>query len=665
MFDLIGKNAFARKRRAWGRPTDCVPAIECLENRLVLASQLATAFENGSLTISGSGDADDVIVTVTGVNSVSLTSSGAINGAGAGPFLVTGSLFISMGNNGDIVTIEGAAAGTLSSGNIHVDMGSGDDALLIARTSDLTIVGDLTLLGGNGDDFINIGPAAVGTAFVCQSLAIDNGADAGITQIAYIDGTTVNGNLSITNSGTGLQDVQLGFIVANTVTGNLVVTQSNPANTLNYSVDIRDTSVTGNVTVTNGNGAGDALIRFQSTAATTVSGTTTLTNGNNANNRIIFAGAAGALGLTHTGKITAKNGNATTDNQIVIDGLLASGASSASFTNGDADSNLIDIGETVAVVFTGTVSATNGNATVSTNSIDVNLTDFARTATFINGVAATSNLVNVGDDSAADDVDVLGNLVIKNGVATADDNTVTLDNLQVGGNVTISNAAAGSGAGDTTTVDLGSVVGEAVTITGDLSITNLAAGATRTVELDNTTVNGRTGVAINNVGAGNSTMNLGVTVLVTILGKLDVQDGTATGTLNAEALTVGSITYNDLGGGTDTIGLGETGATTTVNGVTRLNTGNGSDTVRIGSAGAVFNGLVSVSLGSGNDTIDIGALASSPAFGSANNYQFDGGAGLDSFFADPLSLSDYDPLNLPTLPRKLRAKITNFETLGV
>lgn len=646
MLNLFGKNVFARKRKAKAMPIDCGSAIESLEVRVVPV--VNAVFTNGSLFLYGTGVADTLTIDFTATNQVTLTGASI---ASAGP--ITGNIVVDMGNGADVLHVFSTnAAGGLDSGDLIIDLGSGNDTMDdVGGTSPIEFSGNVSIVGGTGNDTVDLGVQAT----ELLDLTIDLGTGAG--ELVAIDGLTANGNVFITSAGTGAQSVTFGAAAASTIAGNLTVTQASGASS--YVVSITDTDTDGNVTITTGTGAG-ADSAAVSLITSDVDGTTTITNGDHDTNAVTITGAS-----TLAGRITVTNGAGSTSNAITVDGLVASGGSSATFTNGSGPDNDITLGDTTTNDFIGTVAATNNSSVAGDNDVTVGDGTIARGLKITNGanpsganpVLVLNNTVSLGDAGAT--LGVTGTISITNANTSGTGaNAVSIDDLTTTGatsTVTIRNGSSGTG---NTAVTLGAA--GANVIAGNLSIQNLASTGTRTVTIDDTDVTGRTGVAINSVGAGNTTIEIGTTTAVTIDGKLDVQDGTATSTLTAEALTVGSITYNDLGGGSDTINLGQAAAGLTVNGVTRINTGNGSDALNIGGAGAVFNGLVSVSLGSGNDTVDIGAAASSPAFSSANRYQFDGGAGDDTFNASQLSLSDYE---LP-LPRKLRSKITNFETLG-
>ncbi len=71
------------------------------------------------------------------------------------------------------------------------------------------------------------------------------------------------------------------------------------------------------------------------------------------------------------------------------------------------------------------------------------------------------------------------------------------------------------------------------------------------VAIDDTVVNGRSGVSINESGAGNSSLTVGATTTVTIGSQLNIQDASGDSLVNLRRLIAGGLVYNDLGGGID------------------------------------------------------------------------------------------------------------------
>ncbi len=656
MLNMFGKNAFARKRQAKVVPIDGLSRIETLEDRVVLASQLGVVFSNGNLTISGTGAADVLTVSITGTNTVTLGGSGTtFSGAGSGPFLVTGNLSINMGNGDDsvLLQVDGADGdGLLDSGNLSVDLGAGNDTL--TTNDDLTFTGNVSILGGTGTDSITLGSSTASVK--AYKLAIDAGEGAGGSMKSVtFNGVTTGSDLSIKSSGTFLNSISSGSQAANSIGGNLAIVQSGAGNVGIYSALLTDTNVVGNLSVTHGAGTGTSSITINSAnVPVVIGGTATLVNGNASGGSITFSGNAN--GITVGKNLTVKNGAVTGFNTISVTNLNGNGSSS-SFTNGAAAGGTISFVGPVGNAFAGAVAVTNGAAT-SSNTINANRLSAGKTVNLTNGNSAGGNSVVVGTTTATDVVSVNGNLVIANG--TSSSTSVNINRLTTlsSGSVQVANAATGGG-GDS--IVLGATGPNL--IAGNLSITNQAStGGTRNTTIDQTTVQGTTGVTINNVGAGTTQLNIGTTVASSITAGLNIQDGTGNSTVNLRALTIGGrLNYTDVGGGVDNVDLAAAAGTLTVNGVVRIDTGNGSDIVRIGTGGtAFFNDSVFISLGAGNDQLTIGASAASPAFSTASKFQLDGGAGTDSITASPLSLADYV---VGTLPGKLKSKITGFESI--
>lgn len=649
MLKVFGQNVFARKRKAKTMPIDSVSRIETLEERLVLAGQVTSLYSNGNLTITGSGAQDDLVLTFSALNTVTISGLTTISGAGAGPFLVTGDLNVSMGNGDDTVSIVGAGF-SLDSGNVSIDLGSGDDTLTTGAGT-LAFTGNVSIAGGTGVDSITLGGTAAVSVF---DLSIDSGVNLVATNQAKsisLSDLTAH-NVTLVNGGTGAQSVSLGAAGANTISGNLKISQTG-VGAVSNTVTAAATAVTGNVSITNAN-AGTNGVAW---GTSNVTGTTTVVNGNATTllNSIVFTGS------TLTGSVLAKNGSATTTNVVTVTDSRLNGKSS-SFTNGAAAGNTINLGLTTGSTFAGVVSATNGASSTS-NAIIVQQGTLAAGGSLVNGSAATTNTVTIGSAGAVGVTS--GNLAITNGVATTSNN-VFVNQLTTGG-AKLGDVSINNGGTTATNVTLGATV--ANIIGGNLTVRNQATSGTRTTSINETSVQGSVGAYLYNVGAGNTAINIGNANLTTVTNLLKIEDGSGTAALSIQAATLGGLNFSDLGGGTDTINIGTSvGSTTTVNGVTRIVTNGGSDTVTTGTDGtAVFNDSVFIALGAGDDALTIGASAASPAFSTANKFQFDGGAGFDTGLISPLSIADYEP----TSPgnqypgKKLRFKITNFENLGV
>ncbi len=623
---------------------------------------------NGDLTLDGTGWNDDITLSFTGTNQLTLIGNDVSNFSGpltsnvqlAGPYTVTGNITIKLGNGKDKVLIRGVGANaTYDSGDLSIDLGSDDDAVTTIdssavpiATTGLKMTGNISIIGGAGTDNVTLGSAAAADTLLVRDVTIDTGT--GLAQTISLDRLTATRNVTLTNGGSAAQTVAMGVNAANMVTGNLIINQT--ASSSSYTVGLHNTSVGGFLNVTNGSGSGAAAVTIDTTTAQSVNGATTITNGNNLTNAVTIVGTTGGLQLK--GSIAIKNGTATNTNGITITNITDSGNSATNLTNGASPANTITLDGAVSNSFLGLVTATNGPST-GTNTINATRLSSTKGINLNNGAATTSNIMAIGGAAGTAAVTVTGNLVISNG--TAGTTTIGIDRLTANGantvgNVTINNQATGAGG---TGLTFGA--NAANSISGNLQITNQSSTGTRSVVMNQTTVNGRTGVNIYEVGTGDTSLTIGNVAASTISKGLVVQDGTGSSTVNLQNLTVGSFNYADLGGGTDTVALADTAGTFRVNGVTRIDTGAGSDTVRIATAGtAILNDTVFIALGAGNDLLFIGANADSPAFNSASKFLFDGGTGNDTFNASPLSIAEYSG---SPLGKKVKSKILNFETL--
>ena len=385
----------------------CVPAL------LPAQPPVYYVYAGGNLNVYGTGHVDDITVQFSGTNAVTLIGNGITSFFGAfgsgqtvGPFLVTGNIDMSLGNNDDRVLLLGTGLGTtFDGGNVSIDLGSGHDILTttdvsapLTPTAGLILVGGLSVLGGSGNDAISLGGLAVADTFRANAINIDTGS--GGVQSVSLDRTSVGTDVTIKNGGTtGLQTVALGVNGPNSIGRNLIITQADGAT--GYAVGIHETNVGGFVNVTNGSGSGAAVVIIDTTTATarTIGGSTTITNGNNVTNAVSLVGTLGALKLT--GNVTVKNGSGSTSNDITVTDLLDSGTTASTFTNGIGPDNSIVFNGALRNTFLGTVSATNGPST-GTNVITASRLSSTRGINLINGTATTSNDLTLGGAAGTD-----------------------------------------------------------------------------------------------------------------------------------------------------------------------------------------------------------------------------------------------------------------------
>lgn len=202
MFNLygFGKTGLTRRRKAVLPRIDGLSRVECLEERLVLASQIGVAFSGGNLILSGSAGDDNVTVIVADTNVVTLSSTGGgtFTGTIAASYTVTGTLSINMNAGDDTVTLSGAA-GTYTGSKLSVDLGVGNDTLNTSGV--LTLNKELTVLGGAGTDAVNLG-TTVGANFVVLGISrIDTGDNDDTVTLGTTGTTALHGQVVITLGG--------------------------------------------------------------------------------------------------------------------------------------------------------------------------------------------------------------------------------------------------------------------------------------------------------------------------------------------------------------------------------------------------------------------------------------------------------------------------------
>jgi hypothetical protein len=224
MFNLMGSGKTRLGRRKAVSPRiDGLSRVEFLEERLVLASQVAATFSSGNLTLKGSTGDDNITVTVTGTNVVTLTSTGTITGGTT--FTVSGTLTINMDAGSDTVILAGGGGGgTYAGSKLSIDLGTGNNTL--NTSGSLTVSRDFTLSCGGGTDTINLGTTG-GTSFVVGGISrLDTGSGSDTVTLGTTGTTALNGLVSIT-LGDGNDRLEIGdhagsnsFSAANNYTFN-------------------------------------------------------------------------------------------------------------------------------------------------------------------------------------------------------------------------------------------------------------------------------------------------------------------------------------------------------------------------------------------------------------------------------------------------------------
>jgi hypothetical protein len=198
-----------RRKSSSSAPRAWQPAIECLEQRILLTGNvLAAVLPGGNLLVLGDSKANQIGIQSTAGGALQISSldgTTKINGS-TNPFTasgVTGNVYIFLGQGNDVLQIGGASvAPTVSPAvvpvttsipqNLLIVTGNGNDTVNIENTS---IGGSVAIFGGIGSDVFTVGSPATGVAvMVGNNLLIDGGF--GNSTIAVFD-ANVTGNLTL------------------------------------------------------------------------------------------------------------------------------------------------------------------------------------------------------------------------------------------------------------------------------------------------------------------------------------------------------------------------------------------------------------------------------------------------------------------------------------
>lgn len=225
-------------------------SLEVLELRLAPAGLVNLTTVNGVLTISGTNDSNDILITETAPGEWSVRESAAgattfsLNGAAAVPNLVLpaqnsirvnllgGAVDALQFNNlklgGDVVITGGDGREQVSFFNLHVsgkvtfDGGNGDDNLNVDTASNFG--GAVSLKGGAGADTFNLYGSTYGAG-----MNVDLGA--GSNTFGLMGNATVHGHLAISASGTLADSQSVNIGGTGSVGGNVTIkSTSSPLN---------------------------------------------------------------------------------------------------------------------------------------------------------------------------------------------------------------------------------------------------------------------------------------------------------------------------------------------------------------------------------------------------------------------------------------------------
>lgn len=194
-----------------------------------LANSLETAEETqlrGNLVFFSGSFTDSVALdgsTILGNATLNLGQGGSATNqtvilSATNPTTINGSLTVISGNGSDFVDFSNAADTTVS-GNVTLNLGNGENIVTLDGTGGSLIGGALTILGGSGDDSIAIG--SPGNLFsINGSVSITLGNSSTGNNLTFIS-TQIGGNLSYVG-GTGADTVTFtDDAVANVVGGRV------------------------------------------------------------------------------------------------------------------------------------------------------------------------------------------------------------------------------------------------------------------------------------------------------------------------------------------------------------------------------------------------------------------------------------------------------------
>lgn len=568
------------------------PWIEGLEERLAPVNDIQTSFNavTGTLTIR----------TVDQLGKAEILANDndqnfQILGAGPGNITL---------HKSGATTINGGAADVPFTGVIHIvlDLKEGND--FVVFKGGFEIAGDLTYKGGEGGNGLNLD--GDGGTSKLRNLTFTNGN--GVENIAFLDGNTIiTGSVTI-NTGTGGSNINIGFNLTDDVTiaGNLNITCGAGSDNINFFGD--DLNIGGTVTIKGG--SGDNSVRFNYDNSLVIAKALTVINGAGADDFLV----GNAINKSSSfASITINNGagnnivrfDSTTFDTINGNLTVTNGAGDCEFT---ADSG--DFTVTGKLVITNGAGANKTDISpTTTNSVGglFKLVNLAGKDTItISGTTVTYKAVSISNGNGDTTTQITG------GILTFDSISITngdgLDALTVTASTKFDATLGGftlkNGAGGSTTI-LAATGAATFAVKGSLSILNGTGTDSQTIGNGAGTFNGLHNVIINN-GAGASTTNFNPSSL-TITGSVSITNGDGfdatafgTGVLSSLAVT-GSVTVINGDGGSNT-NINPTSSAAIGLGFTVKGT-DGNDTVRV--LRATITGTTFLALGNGNNTIEI------------------------------------------------------------
>lgn len=621
------------------------PRLESLDDRIVPAD-FSIAQTGGTLTITGAGSLtiDAPITENTGifdilgnVSGTGMAVAGGLQYAGVVNIVLktTGNSAVNYAN-GNLINLTyngGAGNDSLNIGSVAADHfflnltfngGAGDDTFLMHNGFN-RVVNKLAINGGDGNNTVHLGEEATdrtglgalavtnGNGFdtllaggeslsVIGAVAINNGPNSNalfgngsVTQFATTQNLQLGGTTTITN-GLGDDDVEFGLGAAGAVnTSGLIISDGLGAATTKFLA--ANNTVAGNFGLTT-KGTNTFLAGGTNF---TVGGALALAGASNkvdllSSNSIHVTGATKIIGGNNSGEVTIGTGGTT---GVFLGGLNVANGGSTTFAglNNTISGNFALTASSLSIsgdqtLITGSMTVTGPGVNIGGNSFTVmgstsmkggnvalnsSLETLLRGTVAISGGSVTlgsvetrlgaSNLAGVGNVTINSDTTIAGNLAVTSLGGAFNSNFL----LALTGSLTISGAQSVSLAGDGTS------------IAGNLTISNMAAGANQ-VTILGTQVGGTSNV---NTGAGNDAISVDASVF---RGAVTIAMGDGDDTFNAARST--------------------TDISTVFGASVSVDMGTGTDAVAIGLAGdpfnlCVFGGAVTLTGGLGTDSLDI------------------------------------------------------------
>lgn len=539
------------------------------------------------------------------------TVGNIVVGDTGGPATIEGTLTV-WGNGGTVniggghaATVEGATT-IAANASTQVNLGDGSNAVFQSAT---------TVSSDNGAVTTGTG----GQVLAQNNLTINSGT--GTTALSVADSTTVQGSLAVSSASTSATGISLAGTAGTTVDGNLTVTESGTgggigqgtgevsANLLNTTSTFSTT--TGNVTLGNAD--------LASVAATSTSGNFSLTDSSadavNLAASNIGTGdfSVSASRITSSGTVTAKDFSATqTSGNLTAPAANVTGnytlTSSGAINGGSGvTAGAVALNATGAINYStsGALTLTQAEGTTVNVSTDGNVTLAPATTTSYAGtVTITSTGGNIAETASPTAV-----LTITSPTTLALDapmGSVTLGSTTQGDNISALSAVTGSGGltlyntGDTGafTLSNGTNIGGPASIWTGANF-NFGAASSDTIAISGN-------LAVTSVGGINTsagTLTIGGTVSLTDPTAATIQLGTPTGTDSYGQITVPTTTANVIIDESSTTNLGAITAGT----LTVVSSGNIENT-----SGAIATGAVSLTAGT-SGTIQLGTTTTPAA----------------------------------------------------